>query len=289
MDSLQWTEQPRLTQPVFLACFAGWNDAADAATEAAQWLARRYESRPIATFDPDSFYDFQSTRPMIELVDGVIEDVEWPTIEMFAIETGGSRDIVLLTGEEPNYQWRQLSKQVTEAADVLGCDMMVTFGALLGEVPHTRPLRVTGAASSPELMEASGIANSFYEGPTGIVGVIHDACKDSTLPSVSLWVPVPHYVGQPPNPLATHALLRHFERLTGIPIDARELEVASEAWLTRVNEVVAEDEDVAEYVKQLEKQYEEQSTPSVQVDQTIPSAEEIGEQVERFLRDQDSE
>src|SRR5260221_1795122 len=196
MDHVQWGHRPRLRRPVMVAAFEGWNDAADASSTAARYLRERWEARPFATIDPEDFYDFSTTGPMVRLSDGVTREIVWPETELSAAALPGSqRDIIVMVGTEPQLKWRTYCSEVTGIAAELGVEMVVTLGALLADVAHTRPVRVTGTAADPALVERLGLQRSAYEGPTGIVGVLHDACTRVNIPSASLWAAVPHYVG----------------------------------------------------------------------------------------------
>ena len=279
MDALKWEERPELRHPVMVAGFAGWNDAASAASEAAGWLTRRFGATKMASMDPEEHFDFQSTRPTVELVDGVTRDLTWPANEFFAVPVE-ARDLVVLRGVEPNLRWADFCGEVLGVAGETGCEMVVTLGALLADVPHTRPVRVTGATTDPDLMARLQLQRSRYEGPTGIVGVLHDTARATGVTSASLWAPVPHYVSTPPNPLATRALLDRLGQLLGTPFELGELDELSQAWRSRVDEVVSEDDDVRAYVTQLEERYD------TEAETDIPSGETLAAEVEEFLRDQ---
>ena len=231
MDPLNWqAEPPQLRSPVLVAAFAGWNDAASAATTALEAMAASLEAEAVAEIDPEEFYDFQVTRPTIRLTEGEAREVDWPANTVFTAEVpSAERDLVLVSGVEPNLRWRGFADAVIEAAERLDVEMVVTLGALLADVPHTRPVPITGLASDPELVERLGLSRSSYEGPTGIVGIVHDACRRRGLTSASLWAAVPHYVAAVPNPKAALALLRRLEGFTGVAIEASELEDAVSA------------------------------------------------------------
>ncbi len=278
MPSLTWEQRPELRRPVLVAGFEGWNDAASAASEAAGWLTRQFGAAKIASMDPEEHFDFQSARPTVELVDGVTRDLKWPATEFFAVPVD-ARDLVVLRGVEPNLRWPSFCREVLGVAGETGCEMVVTLGALLADVPHTRPVRVTGATTDPELMASLHLQRSRYEGPTGIVGVLHDTARAAGIASASLWAPVPHYVSTPPNPLATRALLDRLGELLGAPFELGELDELSQAWQTRVDEVVSEDDDVRTYVGQLEERYD------TEAETDVPSGETLAAEVEQFLRD----
>ena len=278
MASLAWEQRPELRRPVLVAGFEGWNDAASAASEAAGWLTRQFGATKMASMDPEEHFDFQSARPTVELVDGVTRDLTWPANEFFAVPVD-ARDLVVLRGVEPNLRWPSFCRDVLGVAGETGCEMVVTLGALLADVPHTRPVRVTGATTDPELMASLHLQRSRYEGPTGIVGVLHDTARATGIASASLWAPVPHYVSTPPNPLATRALLDRLAQLLGTAFELGDLDELSQAWQTRVDEVVSQDDDVRSYVGQLEERYDSESETD------IPSGEGLADEVEQFLRD----
>ena len=278
MASLAWEQRPELRRPVLVAGFEGWNDAASAASEAAGWLTRQFGATKMASMDPEEHFDFQSARPTVELVDGVTRDLTWPANEFFAVPVD-ARDLVVLRGVEPNLRWPSFCREVLGVASETGCEMVVTLGALLADVPHTRPVRVTGATTDPGLMASLHLQRSRYEGPTGIVGVLHDTARATGVASASLWAPVPHYVSTPPNPLATRALLDRLAQLLGTAFELGDLDELSQAWRTRVDEVVSQDDDVRSYVGQLEERYD------TEAETDIPSGEGLADEVEQFLRD----
>ena len=270
MPSLAWEQRPELRRPVLVAGFEGWNDAASAASEAAGWLTRQFGATKVASMDPEEHFDFQSARPTVELVDGVTRDLTWPANEFFAVPVD-ARDLVVLRGVEPNLRWPSFCREVLGVAGETGCEMVVTLGALLADVPHTRPVRVTGATTDPDLMANLHLQRSRYEGPTGIVGVLHDTARATGIASASLWAPVPQYVSTPPNPLATRALLDRLGHLLGTTFELGELDELSEAWQTRVDEVVSQDDDVRSYVGQLEERYD------TEAETDIPSGEGLAD------------
>ncbi|HEX2265090.1 MAG TPA: PAC2 family protein, partial [Solirubrobacterales bacterium] len=218
MDSLTWEgDLPHLRSPVMVCAFRGWNDAAAAASTALTSIANSLEAEPIAQIDPEEYFDFQSTRPTISMDEGQTRRIDWPENNLYAVRVpAADRDLVLLDGTEPNLRWRTFSETIATAADALGVEMIVTLGALIAEVSHTLPVPITGLASSPELVEELELERSNYEGPTGIVGVVHDLLRRNGIDSASLWAAVPHYVAAVPNPKAALALLR---RLDGAGFD----------------------------------------------------------------------
>ncbi len=287
-EGLVWEhELERLRRPVLVAGFEGWNDAADAASTAASWLTQHgpSDAQRVASIDPEAHFDFQSRRPQIELTDGVTRKVTWPE-NAFSVVRLEERDLVVLRGIEPSYRWRSFCGVVLEVANVAACELVVTFGALLADVPHTRTARVTGASTDPELVERLGLSPSRYEGPTGIVGVLQDFCRERSVPSVSLWAPVPHYLAAPPNPPATLALLDRLAALTGLTLDLARLERTAAAWRDKVDEVAAADEDVRGYVATLEERFDEDSDSDTSWGTGLPTGDELASEVERYLREQ---
>ncbi len=289
VEVLRWeAEPPALRSPVMVAAFAGWNDAAGAATTALEAVAVSLGAEPVAEIDPEEFYDFQVTRPTIRMAEGQTREVDWPANTVFAAAApNAERDLVLVSGIEPNLRWRAFASAVLEAAERLDVEMVVTLGALLADVPHTRPVPITGLASDPELVERLGLSRSSYEGPTGIVGIVHDACRRRDLTSASLWAAVPHYVAAVPNPKAALALLRRLEGFTGIAIEASDLEDAMERFDTQVDRAVAANPEIEELVRRLEVEHEEQ--PVLGEGQDVPSGDSIARDFQRFLRQRSDE
>ena len=283
MSSLRWDHEPVLHDPVLVARFTGWNDAADSASDAVDWLAARYLAHEFATIDEQAHVDFQAQRPIVTLIDGVTRDLQWPRYTLRAAATpDGQPDLVLVTGPEPNYDWRGFCEAIMDAARALGATTVVTFGALLADSPHTRTPRITGSATDASTMDRIGLTRSRYEGPTGIVGVLHDTCRQAGFDAASLWVPVSHYVAAPPNPPAIRSLLDGLARCVHLEIDLRELTVASEAWRSRVDAAVSADDELGTYVANLEDQ---QTDDTVGPDD-VPDGESIAEAFEEYLRDQ---
>jgi proteasome assembly chaperone (PAC2) family protein len=286
-DGLVWDEHPgTLRRPVLVAGFEGWNDAADAASAAAQWVSQHGgPATRLASVDPEEHFDFQARRPNVELVDGVTRSVRWPENVFSTVQFEG-RDLVVLRGIEPSYRWKSFCNAVLTVVRETGCEMVVTFGALLADVPHTRKVRITGTATDAELIRRLDLAQSRYEGPTGIVGVLHDACHTAGVPSVSLWAPVPHYIAAPPNPPATLGLLERFGSLLGLEFELSRLEDSVGSWRRRVDEVAGDDDDVRAYVRKLEERYDAESDEGTSWGDELPSGEELADELERFLREQ---
>ena len=283
MQPLQWEYRPDgLRAPALICAFKGWNDAADAASSAITFVAGALSARRFATIDPEEFYDFQSTRPQVKLVDGHARRIEWPEVELYEARVPRApRDLVLLVGHEPALRWRTFSRVIAELAEALGTQLVVTLGALLADVPHTRPISVTGMATDTDLVQRLGLTRSSYEGPTGIVGVLHAACQESGLPSASLWAAVPHYIAATPNPKAALALVRKLEGLVGIAIDASGLETAVGDYERQVNLAVQSDPDVQAFVERLEQASSESEAD--EPSEPLPSGETIARELQRFL------
>src|SRR3954454_6777510 len=282
MDALAWeAEPPQLRSPVLVCAFAGWNDAAGSATTALTTAAESLDAEVIAQIDPEEFFDFQANRPTITMTEGEAREIEWPgNVLLTATPAGAERDLVLLAGTEPNLRWRTFADGVADAAEQLGVEMMVTLGALIAEVAHTLPVPITGLASDEELVERLDLQRSNYERPTGVVGVRHDACRRAGMPSASLWAAVPHYVAAVPNPKAALALLRRLEGLTGIAVDASELEEAVEPYEEQVTRAVAANPEIEELVTRLEEEQEE----TFEEGADVPSGDSIAREFQRFLR-----
>ena len=279
--------EANLHDPVLIAAFRGWNDAGDAATFAAAHLARVWNAKRIASVDPEKFYDFQAVRPQVRLVDGVTREITWPQNEFWAAtETGVGRDVILLQGTEPNTRWKRFSKLVVEVAREHDVKLVITFGALLADVAHSRPVHITGTAADPDLIDRLNLQRSRYEGPTGIVGVLHDFFAGAGIDSASLWAAVPHYLAVTPNPKAALALVREATRLISVPADIADLERASVAYEQQVGEVVADDEDVQAYVRLLEQRTDERIIEEVD-EADLPSGDALAAELESFLRDRE--
>ncbi len=253
MSSLRWHHRPKLRQPVLVAAFEGWNDAGDAASGAARWLADRYGAEMVATIDAEDYFDFTTTRPIVEVSDDGVRQITWPDTELWSAATDAPADLILMVGHEPHLRWRTYCKAVTEAADALDVSMVLTLGALLSDVPHSRPTAVSGTADDPDLIEQLDLTPSSYEGPTGIVGVLHAACQERGIPSASLWAAVPTYVSGAPSPKATLALVERASNLLGLRQPVTDLQIASAAYERQIDELVEADEDTAAYVAGLEE------------------------------------
>jgi proteasome assembly chaperone (PAC2) family protein len=283
MQPLRWEYRPDgLRAPALICAFKGWNDAADSASSALTFVGSALNAQRFATIDPEEFYDFQNTRPRVKLVENHARAIEWPVVELYEARVPRApRDLILMTGSEPSYRWRTFTKVVIDLAEALGTQMVVTLGALLADVPHTRAISVTGLTSDTALTSRLGLSRSSYEGPTGIVGVLHAACQDDGLPSASLWAAVPHYIAASPNPKAALALVRKLEGLVGVAVDASELEDAAADYERQVNAAVQSDPDVQAFVERLEQAADPEDDESPG---PLPSGETIARELQRFLR-----
>ncbi|MFB4310081.1 PAC2 family protein [Actinomadura sp. GTD37] len=271
---------PELVDPVLVAAFEGWNDAGEAASGVIAHLESAWEAVPIAELDPDDYYDFQVTRPIVEMTDGETRGITWPTTRVSWARLPSGKDVVLLHGIEPNMRWRSFCRELVGLMLELEIRNVVLLGALLADAPHTRPVPVTGAASEAGLVSTLHLEPARYEGPTGILGVLQDACAKADLDTVSLWAAVPHYVAQPPSPKATLALLRRVEDLLDVTVPLGELPEEARAWEHGVNELAEEDSEVAEYVRTLEEQKDATELPEA-------SGDAIAREFERYLRRRD--
>ncbi len=284
MPPLQWESRPDgLRAPALVCAFKGWNDAGDAASAALSFVGASLGAQRFATIDPEEFFDFQATRPRIRIVEGGTREITWPAIEVFAAHVPRApRDLILLQGSEPSMRWRTFSGLVVDLAEALGTQLVVSLGALLADVPHSRPVSVTGLTSEPSLVTRLNVSPATYEGPTGIVGVLHAACADAGMPTASLWASVPHYVAAAPNPKAALALVRHLEQLVGVSVDAGELESAAADYERQVNLAVQSDPDVQAFVERLEQAVEEEEGAADAGD--LPSGDVLAREFQRFLR-----
>jgi predicted ATP-grasp superfamily ATP-dependent carboligase len=284
MSDLIWTDQPELRTPVVVCSFKGWNDAGEAASAAVSFIHDHFESEEVARIDPEEFFDFTAVRPTVRLTEGQTRQIDWPEVEISAARVpGADGDLVMLRGVEPSLRWRRFTEHVVGLAQDLNARMLITLGALLADVPHTRPVSVTGIASDQALVERLGFDRTTYEGPTGIVGVLHHTCAAAGLPSASLWASVPHYVAAAPNPKVALALVRAFEGAAGVAVDAGELESAAEQYESQVNAAVASDPEVKAFVERLESAMDEVEAETPAEDR-IPSADTIASDFQRFLR-----
>jgi proteasome assembly chaperone (PAC2) family protein len=284
MTTFEGQDWPELSNPVLVAAFEGWNDAGDAATGAVEHLELVWDAQPLTELDPDDYYDFQVNRPTVSLVNGVSRRITWPTTRFsFCRPPGADFDLVLVRGIEPNMKWRNFCTELLGVIRELDVRIVVTLGALLSDSPHTRPTQVTGTAHDGESALKYGLEKSRYEGPTGIVGVLQDACVAAGIPAISFWAGVPHYVSQPPNPKATLALLHRVEEVLDLPVPLAELPQQADEWQKLVDEMAAEDDEVTEYIRNLEERDDEIDRSEL----GEASGDAIAREFERYLRRRD--
>ena len=282
MEHVTLIRRPRLRRPVLLAAFDGWNDAGESATTAIDAIGAALDAVTFATVDPEEFYDFQATRPTVRLVEG-LRHVDWPTVELRAAELPqADHDLILLRGHEPNLRWRTFAAEVMEVAASLGVEMVVTVGALLADVPHTRPTQVVSSTSDPLLGEQLGLPVSRYEGPTGILGVLSDAAGRAGIPAVGLWAALPHYLHLAPNPWGAMALVEELGRLLPVAVDTSGLAGQTQAFDAAVTDLLDENPELTGYVERLEADADDADDPPGLAD--LPPEELVAE-VERYLRD----
>lgn len=280
MDHVRWSTRPSLREPVVIAAFEGWNDAGDAATTAARYLVERWDLEQVADIDPEDFYDFTSTRPEVRLDDDGRREIVWPATEIYAGRLPeADQDVMLIVGTEPQLRWRTYCRELTSVANDQQARLCLTLGALLAEVPHTRPTPIVGTAYDPAVVSGLDVRPSRYEGPTGIVGVLHDAWRQAGLQSASLWATVPSYVPGAPSPKAALALIERAAAMLQTWVPTTDLEIASASYERQVSELVDADEETATYVASLEQRHDVEPSE-------VPSADSIAEEVERFLREQ---
>ncbi len=288
MDYLKVDAQPGLKSPIAVCAFTGWNDAASAATNAARFIVRRLGARKFASIDAEPFYDFKEQRPNVRITARGDRELNWPTNDFFyARNPTGEHDVVVFIGAEPALRWRSYTEAHTSIFRDVGADLVVSLGALLADVPHSRPVRVTGSAMDPKVSGRLDLRPSRYEGPTGIVGVLHDALRQADLPGASLWANVPHYITTSQNPPATAALLRRLQTIVGMEWDLSELDSAGERFIDEVNTALSGNPEVQEYVRQLESAMD--SGEDAEPEPQLPAGEELVLDVEEFLRGQREE
>ncbi len=265
-----------------ICAFQGWNDAGDSASSAVAFLACALDARHFARIDSQEFYDFQVSRPTIRLNNGCAEEITWPTVEVFeARAPRAPRDLVLVQGVEPSLHWHAFSTHLLDLAEALGVQMIVSLGALLADVPHTRPVAMTGFASDPSLVARLEVTPSSYEGPTGIVGVLHSTCIKAGMTSASLWASVPHYLAAATNPKVTLALVRRVEGIVGVSVDVSELEVASADYESQIGIAVQGDPGIQAFIERLEQ---EADTQAELAPKEVPSGDTLAREFQSFLR-----
>jgi predicted ATP-grasp superfamily ATP-dependent carboligase len=284
MEHTTLIHRPTLNRPFLVAAFEGWNDAGVAASTALGFVADALGAETFARIDPEEFYDFQVARPMVQLDNGDGRTITWPSVEFQAVRIVGSpHDLILLRGHEPNMRWRAFTREILELTEALGVEMLITVGALLADVPHTRPVQVMGSTGDPTLAKELSLPASRYEGPTGILGVLSEAALGSAIPAVSFWAALPHYV-QAPNPRAALALVERLGNLLSLPIDTASLAEETAAFDATMADIVSDDPELAGYVERLEAQADEQDPDEEPSLADLPPEQFVAE-VEQFLRD----
>ncbi len=269
---------PQLRSPIMILAFSGWNDAGEAASAAIQHLASIWPVQTIGEFDTEEFYDYQNNRPIVSVDESFNRSLTWPTTTVRGVSLPNyDRDLILVSGVEPSLKWRTFVGQLLDLGEDLDISMVVCLGSLLADVPHTRPIPVTATAARPEFGERLGLEMSRYEGPTGILGAIQDACNQREIDALSIWAAIPHYVSSPPCPKATLSLLNHLEDLLELSIDLGELPEDAKAWEIGVDQLSQEDSEIADYVKSLEESKDEADLPEA-------TGEAIAREFERYLR-----
>lgn len=287
MDRLRWEmNPPKLRDPILVCAFRGWNDAASAASTALETLCDSLEVDVLAELDPEEYFDFQANRPTIAFSDGAHRRIEWPRNTFIAARAqGADRDLVLLDGTEPNLKWRTYAETVVKVAEFLKVETVVALGSLIAEVAHTMPVPITGLASDDALVSELDLTRSDYEGPTGIVGVVHDRCRAAGISSVSLWAAVPHYVAAVPNPKAALALSERLEKITGVSADLSGLKEETSAYEEQIGRAVSADPEVEELVGRIETEQRKRG----EGDTEVPSGDVLAMEFQRFLQQRDGE
>jgi proteasome assembly chaperone (PAC2) family protein len=282
MEHTTFLHRPTLRRPFLIAAFEGWNDAGEAASTALGFVGAAMDAETFARIDAEEFYDFQQTRPTVRLDDDMRRRIDWPAVEFQAVRLpSADHDLVLVRGHEPNLRWRAFAREALEIATSMHVEMVVTLGALLADVPHTRPVQVVGSAGDPRLARRFGLPLSRYEGPTGILGVLSDAASRDSVPALSLWAALPHYVQAAPNPRAALALVEKLGELLPLPLDTSTLADATKAFDETVAELISDDPDLLGYVERLEAAHDQETSPLTDV-----APDQLVAEVERYLREQ---
>ena len=300
MDHVRWTANPTLHRPTMIAAFTGWNDAGDAASNSVRHLIEAWKAEPLAEIDPEEFTDFATVRPHVRLNAGMTRTIVWPTVGLWSASTPGG-DVLLVLGPEPSLRWRLFADEVMAVATQFEASMLLTLGALLADVPHSRPVQLMGTATEQLMIDRFDLQRSRYEGPTGIVGVLQDAATRIDLPSASLWAAVPAYASQVPSPKAALALVERTCEMLGCPASTARLVADAGEYDARVSAFVGDDDDLIGYVSRLESladsgalddddedddDDDEVVQPAEVVDDAPLDSEALMAEVERFLRDQ---
>jgi proteasome assembly chaperone (PAC2) family protein len=299
LEHVRWLSKPALTRPTVVTAFTGWNDAADAASNAVRNLIEGWGATPLAEIDPEPFTDFATIRPHVRLKDGITRSIVWPTVGLWHV-AGAGGDLILVLGPEPSLRWRTFTDQLMGVAEHFDSSLIVTLGALLADVPHSRPVQIIGTATDNDLIERFDLQQSRYEGPIGIVGVLHDACVEMAMPSVALWAAVPAYASQVPSPKASLSLMRRACEIIGTPAPVASVMSLIQRYEEQVDSLVNDDEDLAAYVERLETMTDngmsiddEVDDGQLQFDFAMDSGDDAADastlvdEVEQFLREQD--
>lgn len=278
MAEVKWDQRPQLRRPILLLAFEGWFDAGECATSSVKWLTQHHEGEAIADIDPEEFFDFQENRPEVRFEADGSRVILWPENRIYAAPSGTDHDLILLAGVEPRLKWRTFTDSVLEVVEETSAELVVTLGAMVGSVPHTRPPVVKGSATNPELVDRLRLDRPSYQGPTGIMGALHDTLDRNGVPVLSLRVSVPHYVSGPSNPKGQQALLRRLEQVIGIDAASGDLDAAVLEWEERVSGAVGADEEVLDYVQRLEEEADRDASSN------LPSGDDLAQEFQRFLR-----
>lgn len=283
MGEVTWQCAPSLRSPILLLAFEGWFDAGRCATASVRWIADRTSSEHLADIDPEEFFDFQERRPEVRFDDDGQRVITWPENRVYSAHASPEQDLILLAGVEPRLKWRTFTEGVIEIVRDTATELVITLGAMVGSVPHTRPSVVNGSATNAELAERLGLDRPSYQGPTGIIGALHDALDRADLPVMSLRVAVPHYVSGPSNPKGQQALLRKLEQVSGLDVGSSDLDAAVLEWEERVSGAVGADDDVLSYVKRLEEEADHDASKN------LPTGDDLAAEFQRFPRRNDGE
>jgi proteasome assembly chaperone (PAC2) family protein len=285
MTALRWHDRPQLRTPVLIAAFEGWTDAGGAATGAASYLSDRWGGTCFADIDAEEFYDFTVRRPQIQLDANLSREIVWPLNQFFAATTPDGSDVVILIGIEPHLRWRAFCECVTSVARELSVQSVFTLGSMLADVAHTRPTPVRASTADSQLAERLRLRPPQYQGPTGIVGTLQDAFAGIPVPAGSLMAQVPHYISATPSPKATLAMVERVCQLLETQTSTEDLRQAAVAYEHEVDEVVAADDEIAQYVRELERQADDTPELSDRIED-LPSGDALAAQLEQFLREQ---
>lgn len=290
-DHVVWREEPELRRPVIVAAFQGWNDAADGASMAVRTLIDAWDARPLADIDPEEFTDYATIRPVVRIRDKVKRDIVWPSVSLWWASTPGT-DVILVLGPEPSLKWRLFTEQVISIAERYDSPLVLTLGALVADVAHSQNTRVMGTSTDEAMIERYDLDRPRYEGPTGILGVIGDACRQSSIATVSLWATVPAYASQIPSPRAANSLIARTGEIIGTPPPVGALQDDVAEYDEQIQGMIEDDEDLAEYVKRLEELGDDESDdgegqPTLFDTEGDDSGSILVDEVERFLREQD--